>query len=35
MATTGTAAAALLWFWYGLPLLRRIEDPDDTPFKQN
>ncbi len=31
-----TAAAVLLyfWFWYGLPLMRRIEDPDDTPFKK-
>jgi predicted membrane channel-forming protein YqfA (hemolysin III family) len=31
-----TAAALLLyfWFWYGLPLMRRIQDPDDTPFKQ-
>ena len=34
-AATGAAAAALLWFWYGLPLLRRIKDPDDTPFKKN
>ncbi|HEV2903155.1 MAG TPA: DUF6328 family protein [Gaiellaceae bacterium] len=32
-----TAAAVLLyfWFWYGLPLMRRIQDPDDTPFKQS
>ena len=22
------------WFWYGLPLMRRIKDPDDTPFKK-
>jgi hypothetical protein len=29
-----TVAAALLWFWYGLPLMRRVQDPDDTPFKQ-
>jgi heme O synthase-like polyprenyltransferase len=31
-----TAAAVLLyfWFWYGLPLMRRIQDPDDSPFKQ-
>jgi amino acid transporter len=29
-----TVAGSLLWFWYGLPLLRRIKDPDDTPFKQ-
>jgi apolipoprotein N-acyltransferase len=34
-AATGAAAAALLWFWYGLPLLRRIKDPDDTPFKRS
>jgi VIT1/CCC1 family predicted Fe2+/Mn2+ transporter len=31
-----TAAAILFyfWFWYGLPLMRRIQDPDDTPFKK-
>ena len=34
-AATGTAAAVLVWFWYGLPVLRRIKDPDDTPFKKN
>jgi apolipoprotein N-acyltransferase len=33
-AATGAAAAALVWFWYGLPLMRRIRDPDDFPFKQ-
>jgi hypothetical protein len=22
------------WFWYGLPLMRRIRDPDDSPFKK-
>jgi hypothetical protein len=34
-AATGATAAALLWFWYGLPMLRRIRDPDDTPLKQS
>ncbi len=34
-AATGAAAATLAWFWYGLPLLRRIKDPDDTPFKKS
>jgi uncharacterized protein DUF6328 len=31
-----TAAAVLfyVWFWYGLPMMRRIKDPDDTPFKK-
>jgi Family of unknown function (DUF6328) len=29
-----TVSAALIWFWYGLPLWRRIQDPDDTPFKK-
>jgi Family of unknown function (DUF6328) len=35
--TLVTAATVLcyLWFWYGLPLMRRIRDPDDTPFKKN
>ena len=30
-----TAATLLFlgWFWYGLPVLRRIQDPEDTPFK--
>ena len=32
---TAAAAALVLWFWYGLALLRRIKDPDDTPFKKN
>jgi amino acid transporter len=31
---TATAAAALVWFWYGLPVLRRIQDPDDSPSDQ-
>jgi hypothetical protein len=31
---TATAAAALVWFWYGLPLLRRAQDSDDTAFEQ-
>jgi predicted membrane channel-forming protein YqfA (hemolysin III family) len=32
-----TAAAVLFyfWFWYGLPFMRRIQDPDDTPFKKS
>jgi Family of unknown function (DUF6328) len=31
-----TAAAVFfyVWFWYGLPMMRRIRDPDDTPFKK-
>jgi Family of unknown function (DUF6328) len=33
-AATGTTAAGLLWFWYGLPLMRRIKDPEDAPFKE-
>ena len=31
---TAAAVAFLFWFWYGLPLVRRIRDPDDRPFKQ-
>ena len=31
---TAATVAFLFWFWYGLPLVRRIQDPDDTPFKQ-
>jgi uncharacterized protein DUF6328 len=37
-AITLVIAATVLcysWFWYGLPLMRRIRDPDDTPFKKN
>ena len=36
-AITLVIAATVLcyaWFWYGLPLMRRIRDPDDTPFKK-
>jgi amino acid transporter len=36
-AITLVIAATVLcyfWFWYGLPLMRRIKDPDDTPFKK-
>jgi predicted membrane channel-forming protein YqfA (hemolysin III family) len=31
-----TAAAVLFyfWFWYGLPFLRRIQDPEDWPGEQ-
>jgi hypothetical protein len=25
---TATVAAALVWLWYGLPLWRRLQDPD-------
>jgi hypothetical protein len=25
---TAAAAAALVWFWYGLPLVRRMRDPE-------
>ena len=28
---TATVAGLLVWLWYGLPLSRRINDPDDTP----
>jgi Family of unknown function (DUF6328) len=31
---TAATLAYLFWFWYGLPLLRRAQDPDDTPFKK-
>jgi Family of unknown function (DUF6328) len=31
---TAATLAFLFWFWYGLPLLRRIRDPDDSPFKK-
>jgi hypothetical protein len=29
---SATAAAALIWFWYGLPLFRRMRDPDAAQF---
>jgi hypothetical protein len=34
--TLVTAATVLFlsWFWYGLPLMRRIQDPEDTPLKR-
>jgi hypothetical protein len=32
---TAATVACYFWFWYGLPLMRRIRDPDDTPFKKN
>jgi hypothetical protein len=31
---TAATLAFLFWFWYGLPLVRRIRDPDDSPFKK-
>ena len=31
---TAATLAYLFWFWFGLPLLRRIRDPDDSPFKK-
>lgn len=31
---TAATLAFLFWFWYGLPLMRRVRDPDDTPFKR-
>lgn len=31
---TAATLAFLFWFWYGLPLMRRFRDPDDTPFKR-
>lgn len=31
---TAATATLIFWFWYGLPLMRRIQDPADTPFKQ-
>jgi cytochrome b subunit of formate dehydrogenase len=31
---TATVAGLLVWLWYGLPLMRRVRDPDDTPFKR-
>ena len=31
---TAATVLFLFWFWYGLPLLRRIEDPEDTPFER-
>ncbi|HET7856446.1 MAG TPA: DUF6328 family protein [Gaiellaceae bacterium] len=31
---TAATVLFLFWFWYGLPLVRRIEDPEDTPFKR-
>ncbi|HEX2496139.1 MAG TPA: DUF6328 family protein [Gaiellaceae bacterium] len=30
---TAATAAFLFWFWYGLPLTRRIQDPEDSPFR--
>jgi Family of unknown function (DUF6328) len=32
---TAATLAFLFWFWYGLPLLRRVRDPDDSPFKKS
>ena len=32
---TAATLAYLFWLWYGLPLVRRAQDPDDTPFKQS
>ena len=31
---TTAAAVCYLWFWYGLPLLRRIQDPEDWPARK-
>jgi predicted membrane channel-forming protein YqfA (hemolysin III family) len=31
---TAAAVVFYVWFWYGLPLVRRIQDPDDRPFKK-
>ena len=32
---TAATVVFLFWFWYGLPLMRRIRDPADTPFKKS
>lgn len=31
---TAATLAYLFWLWFGLPLVRRIQDPDDSPFKK-
>jgi hypothetical protein len=32
---TAATLAYLFWLWYGLPLLRRMQDPDESPFKHS